>query len=401
MSNYVKIARESAFGTPSTTAGDYTAIKVTSVSDDVDRGLLIEETIDDYLPTSAYGGALMCSGSIEANMRANQLRNLIYSVMGDETGTGTPADYPFTYEFGIPQPITVMIGEDTGSSLQTSYIGGVINSLSLAFESKEFVKGTFNFISKDVQDTTSGSVPFDDDVTYINEKPLIFYKAGITFAGDSTIAIKSLSLDIDRGIDTDQFVLGSFTLRRIAMTSQTSTTGSMTVTEDEYDEMKRAMYGSTSATSIASSNPVGQGTLVIACQTIDGDAAMTITCPVAVFSKSARSMSGKSEVEKTLDFTVINDPDTPFQIVISDTTVTGLVADFTNTPADLVVTFADTSTGNPTYWYWDFGDGEYSYEQNPVHTYAGADTYSCTLTVDKQTAEESSKTVSVTVSVTP
>lgn len=388
MSNYVKVGRESSFGTAS---GTYTPIKVTSVSDDVDRGVLIEETIDEYLATSAYGGALAISGSIEGNLRSNQFRNLIYSVMGDEAGTG----YPYTYSFGIPQPITIRIGEDTGSSVETQYVGGVINSMNLSFEAKEFVKGTFNFIAKNVTDT---STTFDNAVTYVNEEPLIFYRAGITFAGDSTIGVKSLSLDIDRGVDTDQFVLGDFTLRRIAMTSQTAATGSMTLVESEYDELKRAMYGDDESTSISACNPVGQGTLIIECKTVCGDSSMLITCPVAILTKSARSFSGKSEVEKTVDYTIISDPDTPFTIVVSNTSVTGVDAAFTSKTDGLVATFTDTSTGSPTYWYWEFGDGEYSYEQNPVHTYASAKTYSVTLTVDKQDSGEDSVTNSVTVS---
>ncbi len=38
------------------------------------------------------------------------------------------------------------------------------------------------------------------------------------------------------------------------------------------------------------------------------------------------------------------------------------------TPLD--ITFTDKSTGDPTRWSWDFGDGEASSEQNPKHTYS-------------------------------
>ncbi|HKG69687.1 MAG TPA: hypothetical protein VKA92_12520, partial [Segetibacter sp.] len=41
-----------------------------------------------------------------------------------------------------------------------------------------------------------------------------------------------------------------------------------------------------------------------------------------------------------------------------------LHADFTATPvtgcAPMVITFKDTSTGNPTSWRWDFGNGSFS-----------------------------------------
>jgi C1A family cysteine protease len=47
----------------------------------------------------------------------------------------------------------------------------------------------------------------------------------------------------------------------------------------------------------------------------------------------------------------------------------------------LTIQFYDVSTGNPTSRTWDFGDGETSAEQNPVHTYYEAKTYTVTLTV--------------------
>jgi PKD repeat protein len=42
--------------------------------------------------------------------------------------------------------------------------------------------------------------------------------------------------------------------------------------------------------------------------------------------------------------------------------------------------FVDTSTGNPTSWTWDFGDATSSTQQNPIHVYATANTYTVTLT---------------------
>lgn len=50
-----------------------------------------------------------------------------------------------------------------------------------------------------------------------------------------------------------------------------------------------------------------------------------------------------------------------------------LRADFTANPpsgcAPLVVQFSDASTGNPTQWHWDLGNGTISYLQNPSVTY--------------------------------
>jgi PKD repeat protein len=61
------------------------------------------------------------------------------------------------------------------------------------------------------------------------------------------------------------------------------------------------------------------------------------------------------------------------------------VASFTASPTSgyvpLAVQFTDTSSGSPTSWTWDFGDGYTSTSQNPSHTYRAAGTYTVTLTV--------------------
>jgi PKD repeat protein len=53
----------------------------------------------------------------------------------------------------------------------------------------------------------------------------------------------------------------------------------------------------------------------------------------------------------------------------------------TSGAAPLTVQFTDTSTGSPTAWAWDFGDGGSSTAQNPSHAYTVAGTYTVRLTV--------------------
>ncbi len=47
----------------------------------------------------------------------------------------------------------------------------------------------------------------------------------------------------------------------------------------------------------------------------------------------------------------------------------------------LTVDFRDLSSGVPTTWLWDFGDGNTSTEQNPSHTYPTSGSYSVSLAV--------------------
>jgi PKD repeat protein len=65
-------------------------------------------------------------------------------------------------------------------------------------------------------------------------------------------------------------------------------------------------------------------------------------------------------------------------------TATAPVAGFTASPtsgaAPLPVQFTDTSTGTPTSWAWDFGDGGMSTTKNAAHTYTQPGTYTVKLT---------------------
>ena len=77
-------------------------------------------------------------------------------------------------------------------------------------------------------------------------------------------------------------------------------------------------------------------------------------------------------------------------------------ADFSADPrsgdAPLTVRFTDLSTGNPTMWAWDFGDGATDMVASPTHMYTKPGTYSVTLTASNQyTSDTVSKTQWITV----
>ncbi|WP_442919718.1 PKD domain-containing protein, partial [Methanomethylovorans sp.] len=61
--------------------------------------------------------------------------------------------------------------------------------------------------------------------------------------------------------------------------------------------------------------------------------------------------------------------------------VAAFTANVTSGTAPLTVSFTDQSTYSPTQWAWNFGDGQNSNLQHPIHTYGSAGTYTVTLTV--------------------
>jgi PKD repeat protein len=73
------------------------------------------------------------------------------------------------------------------------------------------------------------------------------------------------------------------------------------------------------------------------------------------------------------------------ELVIEIEPVQPLVAEFSASPtsgmAPLSVAFTDLSSGDPTSWSWDFGDGSGSTDQSPVHVYDSAGSFTVGLTI--------------------
>jgi PKD repeat protein len=69
------------------------------------------------------------------------------------------------------------------------------------------------------------------------------------------------------------------------------------------------------------------------------------------------------------DYVIVNDLQAQFN------------ANLTAGVRPLMVQFTDSSSGNPSSWFWDFGDGNNSTEQNPQHQYDTAGVYDVFLRV--------------------
>jgi PKD repeat protein len=92
-------------------------------------------------------------------------------------------------------------------------------------------------------------------------------------------------------------------------------------------------------------------------------------------SLTARNENGRDTETKTNYINVGMGPKAEFRPVI---------APYEMNAVPMTVTFIDQSTGLPTSWLWDFGDGQTSSEQSPVHVYMKEATYTVSLTVKNQ-----------------
>jgi PKD repeat protein len=74
------------------------------------------------------------------------------------------------------------------------------------------------------------------------------------------------------------------------------------------------------------------------------------------------------------------DEDVPYNFALVPSLTAGFYAFGHVGQAPYSVRFMDKSTGSPTAWHWDFGDGQTSTEQNPTHVYNQTGVYNVALT---------------------
>ena len=91
-------------------------------------------------------------------------------------------------------------------------------------------------------------------------------------------------------------------------------------------------------------------------------------------------------------------------LIISCPVLAQLKADFSASVmqgcSPLTVSFQDNSTGSPTSWFWDFGNGITSTLQNPATTYTAYGKYTVRL-IARDSTEEAYKINYITVFATP
>jgi len=132
-------------------------------------------------------------------------------------------------------------------------------------------------------------------------------------------------------------------------------------------------------------SPVGHFANVVAGTFVEMDLSAVVTGPgtynlgmLCASSDSAYYSSREGVNPPQLDVISASDPPVP-----------SFTADPVTGTAPLLVQFTDTSTGSPSSWLWDFGDGTTSDLRNPSHAYTAPGTYSVTLTAGNAIGSDS------------
>ena len=156
-------------------------------------------------------------------------------------------------------------------------------------------------------------------------------------------------------------------------------------TNAEHDTLYYSSYGSISGTVILSDGvgnitdvEVSAGWMIVN-PDINGDYIIDGLPPSTYDVKACLTNYADSTVMGVIVVGNQNTPDIDFTLYSA-----APVADFSATPTygnqPLEVQFTDLSINGPTSWLWDFGDGNTSVEQNPLHEFVDWGTFTVSLT---------------------
>jgi PKD repeat protein len=86
---------------------------------------------------------------------------------------------------------------------------------------------------------------------------------------------------------------------------------------------------------------------------------------------------------------------------VSAAPTSSFASSVTSGEAPVKVSYTDTSTGSPTSWAWDFGDGTTSTERNPAHTFSAAGEFTVRLVASNAAGNGVAATSTLTVTAPP
>ena len=299
---YVAIGTEASYGVAPGTG--LSGLKVTSVNESFDPGLIFEETCDSQTINNAYGGAQKYTGTIEAFLRPAQMGPLFQCLFGAPTG----GVYTLA---ATPKSMTMEIcTDDNGIENAIRYLGVGISSMEMNLNAREAVTTRWNYFAK-----SSSKVPAQASVAYPDAEPALFWGATVTLRSGASTTIKSMTMNIERGLDPDDFVVGHSQLQGLVINAVPNISGSITLSQREWTEFQRALYADSGGTSYAplstrgdtNSHEPGQTNMTLLFKDRTGTPICQVETDVAVYTDASRSMRGRAGVEKTVNYRVIGD----------------------------------------------------------------------------------------------
>lgn len=267
VSRYLKVGAETVYGEGC--VGDLNGVRIDNITMNPDRGALLDESIEEYYPAQAAGGAFKMAGNIALAVRPTEFDYFMEACLGG----ASPTD---------PGSLEMEVGE-AGTAWQLLGVG--INSIEITYEAKELVKASIDYIAREVK-TASFVAP-----TFTDNYPFVFWQASVLGDAVAITGITKLTLKVERSLKEDMFTLDDFLLDCLVVDGVGEMGGTLTTKESQFDEIKRAMFASKTGTAIPVDDTLKELALVVGVTNDDGS--LTITAPIAIYTEASWEVSGR------------------------------------------------------------------------------------------------------------
>jgi hypothetical protein len=223
---------------------------------------------------------------------------------------GVPTGGVYTLA-ATPKSMTMEIcTDDNGIENAIRYLGVGISSMEMNLNAREAVTTRWNYFAK-----SSSKVAPQATVSYPEAEPALFWGATVTLRSGASTTIKSMTMNIERGLDPDDFVVGHSQLQGLVINAVPNISGSITLSQREWTEFQRALYADSGTSSYAprttrgdtNSHEPGQTNMTLLFKDRTGTPICQVETDVAVYTDASRSMRGRAGVEKTVNYRVIGD----------------------------------------------------------------------------------------------
>ena len=312
-----------------TPATDFTRYRSIDSSDSVDRGVVIEESMDQVAASNIEAGTYVVKGSISGAFRTDptSLKLLVgaMGVQGELTSEGT------YYLEQTPQELALFIIDEQANNnagTGTYYEGVGISGMEFNIEVKKFATVKWSWIG--MRGITTDSPANDaSPPTYSNFPMYVFYNAVLSFGG-TALKLKGLTMSIERKMDEDYYYIGSQFLQGLFYNGLTTLGGTFNLGAGEWDILERTINGTTSAGGLdgahtqftaANENAIASGALVVTLTPPGGSAdsgkpVVVINAASCKVTSMSRDVTGRAMWNKTAQWQGQLSTSSDFSVVV-------------------------------------------------------------------------------------
>lgn len=249
---HVQLAKQTAFGTPNTTANEYRGLKVTGDSLVASNNPLVAEGEigQGRDVTQAVPGGFTAAGAINGNLRARAASLLLEGAMGSRT-VGGGVD---TYRMADDLPTWTLekkLGSASPELMALRYQDVMINTLNFSVPSGALATFSAGLVSTQESRVSSVGAPSysatSDDLLVFHGGRILKGDTGSTVARDETF--QSIEVALNNNVAADEFTVRPSRFLRSLTEGIRSLEINMTLVFENPDKYSQYTYGAQANTS--------------------------------------------------------------------------------------------------------------------------------------------------------